>query len=141
MNREEKSIAKWEFEKLKQQRKYFEYADASQYLLEQQKEDDLLLLQDAFMEWIGKLKKDDSRSTELNLLLKSIWRIQSYCGTLETICRASIVKFVQFEKNVERLESEKRLLELKIKQMKAKHEIEKNSLEKEIEFITKNSKP
>ena len=40
MNREEKSIAKWEFEKLKQERKYFEYADASQYLLEQQKDDD-----------------------------------------------------------------------------------------------------
>lgn len=138
MTKEEKSIAKWEFEKLKQQRKYFEYADASQYLLEQQKEDDLLLLQDAFVEWIGKLKKDDARGKELNLLLKSIWRIQSYCGGLETICRAAIVKFVQLEKNVERLESEKRLLELEIKQIKAKHEIEKNTLEKEIEFISKN---
>jgi hypothetical protein len=138
MNKEEKSIAKWEFEKLKQQRKYFEYADASQYLLEQQKEDDLLLLQDAFVEWIGKLKKDDARGKELNLLLKSIWRIQSYCGGLETICRAAIVKFVQLEKNVERLESEKRILELEIKQNKAKYEKQISVLEKEIEFLTKN---
>lgn len=138
MNREEKSIAKWEFEKLKQERKYFEYADASQYLLEQQKDDDLLILQNAFIEWLGKIKVEDPRRKEMDLLLRSIWRIQSYCGTLETICRAAVVKFVQFEKNIERLKSENRLLELEIKQMKAKHELEKNSLEKEIEFITKN---
>jgi len=138
MNREEKSIAKWEFEKLKQERKYFEYADASQYLLEQQKDDDLLILQNAFIEWLGKIKVEDPRRKEMDLLLRSIWRIQSYCGTLETICRAAVVKFVQFEKNIERLKSENRLLELEIKQMKAKHESEKNSLEKEIEFITKN---
>ncbi|MBM6698727.1 hypothetical protein H5976_08760, partial [Streptococcus alactolyticus] len=61
MNREEKSIAKWEFEKLKQERKYFEYADASQYLLEQQKDDDLLILQNAFIEWLGKIKVEDPR--------------------------------------------------------------------------------
>ena len=138
MHREEKSIAKWEFEKLKQERKYFEYADASQYLLEQQKDDDLLILQNAFIEWLGKIKVEDPRRKEMDLLLRSIWRIQSYCGTLETICRAAVVKFVQFEKNIERLKSENRLLELEIKQMKAKHELEKNSLEKEIEFITKN---
>lgn len=138
MNREEKSIAKWEFENLKRQRKYFEYADASQYLLEQKKDDDLLILQNAFVEWLEKMKKDDVRSKELNLLLRSIWRIQSYCGTLETICKASVSKFVQFEKNIDRLESEKRLLELEIKQIKSKHELEKNSLEKEIEFLTKN---
>lgn len=138
MTKEEKSIAKWEFEKLKDQRKYFEYADASQYLLEQQKEDDLLLLQEAFVEWIGKLKKDDVRGKELNLLLKSIWRIQSYCGTLETICRAAVVKFVQFEKRIERLESEKRILELETMQNKAKYEKQISILEKEIEFLTKN---
>ena len=138
MNREEKSIAKWEFEKLKQERKYFEYADASQYLLEQQKDDDLLILQNAFIEWLGKIKVEDPRRKEMDLLLRSIWRIQSYCGTLETICRAAVVKFVQFEKNIERLKSENRLLELEIKQMKAKHELEKNSLEKEIEYIKKN---
>lgn len=138
MKPEEKSQMKWHTEYLKQQRKYFEYADTAQYLLEQQKEDDLLLLQDAFISWIGKVKGDDPRSKEFNLLLRSIWRIQSYCGNLETICRAAVVKVVQLEKTIGRLESEKKLLELEIKQMKAKHELEKNSLGKEIEFLTKN---
>jgi hypothetical protein len=95
MTKEEKTLAKYHLEYLKQQRKYFEYADASQNLLETQKEDDLLLLQDAFMEWLKKVKPEDPRSKEFNLLLRSIWRIQSYCGNLETICRASIVKVVQ----------------------------------------------
>jgi len=139
MTPEEKSQMKWHTEYLKQQRKYFEYADTAQYLLEQQKEDDLLLLQDAFVGWIGKVKNEDPRGKEFNLLLRSIWRIQSYCGNLETICRAAVVKVVQSEKTIGRLESEKKLLELEIKQMKAKHEIEKNSLGKEIEFLTKNS--
>ena len=138
MNKDEATQAKWHTEYLKQQRKYFEYADTAQYLLESQKEDDLLLLQDAFVGWIGKLKKDDPRSKEFNLLLRSIWRIQSYCGNLETICQASVVRVAQQAKTIERLESEKRLLELEIKQLKSKHEIEKNSLEKQIEFVTKN---
>ena len=139
MKPEEKSQMKWHTEYLKQQRKYFEYADTAQYLLEQQKEDDLLLLQDAFISWIGKVKGDDPRSKEFNLLLRSIWRIQSYCGNLETICRAAVVKLVQSEKTIGRLESEKKILELEMKQMTAKHELEKNSLGKEIEFLTKNS--
>jgi len=139
MNQEEKSQAKWHTEYIRQQRKYFDYADTSQYLLEQKKEDDLLLLQDSFVEWITKLKKDDARKKDLTLLLQSIWRIQSYCGTLETVCKSSVVRVVELNKTIERIESEKRLLELEIKQMKAKHELEKNSLEKEIEFISKNS--
>jgi hypothetical protein len=137
MNKEEKTISKWEFEKLKQNRKYFEYADAYQGLLEEQKEDDLLILQNTFVEWITKIQKDDNRFKELNLLLRSIWRIQSYCGTLETICRSSIVKMVQLEKNIVRIESEKRLLELEMINLKSKHETEKKKLEKEIEFISK----
>jgi hypothetical protein len=138
MKDDEKRLVKYHTEYLKQQRKYFDYADTSQYLLEQQKEDDLLLLQDAFMEWLKKVKPEDPRSKEFNLLLRSIWRIQSYCGNLETICRAAVVKVVQHSKTIERLESEKKLLELEMKQLKSKHEIEKSSLEKQIEFATKN---
>ncbi len=139
MTQEEKSQAKWHTEYLKQQRKYFEYADTTQYLLEQKKEDDLLLLQDSFVEWITKLKKDDIRKKDLTLLLQSIWRIQSYCGTLETVCKSSVVRVVELNKTIERIESEKRILKLEIIQMKSKHESEKNSLGKEIEFLTKNS--
>lgn len=139
MTQEEKSQAKWHTEYLKQQRKYFEYADTTQYLLEQKKEDDLLLLQDSFVEWITNLKKDDIRKKNLTLLLQSIWRIQSYCGTLETVCKSSVVRVVELNKTIERIESEKRILELEIKQITAKHEIKKNSLEAEVKFLTKNS--
>lgn len=141
MTEDERSLAKWHAEWLKSQRKYFEYADASQYLLEQQKEDDLLLLQEAFVEWISKLKDGDKRSDELNLLLKSIWRIQSYCGGLETICRSAIVKFTQGENRIKVLESELKLTQYQMIQDKAKYESENKSLKNQIEFIEKNSKP
>ena len=139
MTQEEKLQAKWHLEYIKQQQKYFDYADTSQYLLEQKKEDDLLLLQDSFVDWITKLKKDDDRKKNLTELLQSIWRIQSYCGTLETVCKASVVRVVELQKTIDKLESDIRLLELEKKQLKSKHELEINKLGKEIEFLTKNS--
>jgi predicted transcriptional regulator with HTH domain len=139
MNQEEKTQAKLHLEYVKQQRKYFEYSDASQYLLEQKKDEDLLLIQDSFVNWMDKMKKDDPRKKELTLLLQSVWRIQSYCGTLETVCKSSVSKVVEMNKLIQRLESEKKLLELELVQVNAKHKIEKGKLEKEIEFISKNS--
>lgn len=138
MTKDELRLANYHLEYLKNQRKYFEYADTSQFLLEQQKDNDLLLLQDAFTNWIQKIKKGDTRASELTLLLQSIWRLQSYCGNLETICRASVSSIVDSNKKIERLESEKRILELQIIQINSKHEIAKNKLEKEIEFTAKN---
>jgi hypothetical protein len=138
MTKDELRLANYHLEYLKNQRKYFEYADTSQFLLEQQKDNDLLLLQEAFTNWIQKIKKGDLRANELTLLLQSIWRLQSYCGNLETICRASVSSIVESNKRIERLESEKRILELQILQINSKHEIEKKKLEQEIEFITKN---
>lgn len=138
MNKDELRLANYHLEYLKKQRKYFEYADTSQFLLEQQKDNDLLLLQDAFTNWIQKIKKGDARASELTLLLQSIWRLQSYCGNLETISRASVSSNVDLSKKIERLESEKRILELEIIQLKSKHEIAKNKLEEEIKFTSKN---
>jgi len=134
MNKEEITLAKYHIEQLKQQRKHFEYADTSQYLLEQQKEDDLIILQDAFVGWIGKIKQDDPRGKEFNLLLRSIWRIQSYCGNLETICRAAVVKVVQHEKRIKQLESENRLLKLESDLVISNQKTQIKKLEEEIEF-------
>jgi len=139
MNKEEITLAKYHIEQLKQQRKHFEYADTSQYLLEQQKEDDLIILQDAFVGWIGKIKQDDPRGKEFNLLLRSIWRIQSYCGNLETICRAAVVKVVQHEKRIKQLESENRLLKLESDLVISNQKTQIKKLEEEIEFTSKNS--
>lgn len=139
MNKEERTLAKYHLEQLKQQRKYFEYADTSQYLLEQQKEDDLIILQDAFVNWIGKIKQDDPRGKEFNLLLRSIWRIQSYCGNLETICRAAVVNVVQHEKRIKQLEAENRLLKLESDLVISNQKTQIKKLEEEIEFTSKNS--
>lgn len=137
MNQEEKQQSKLLVNYIRQERKYFEYADVSQYLLEEQKDDDLLLLQSSLMDWIEKLKQEDPRKNELTLLLKSVWRIQSYCGTLETVCRASTVKVVELERRVNHLKSEVKLSKLENIQEKSRYDKELKSLKSENEFLSK----
>ena len=138
MTKEDKTLANYHFENLKKQRKYFEYADTSQFLLEQKKDEDLLILQSTIVEWINKLKKEDARKNELTLLLQSVWRIESYCRNLETICKTSVSKYNNFEKQISELQSKNKILELELIQKESKHKLEINSLGKEIEFLTKN---
>lgn len=133
----EKSQAKIQAQFIKQQRKYFEYADMSQYLLESQKEDDLLLVQEAFMSWINNSKIESKRKNELTLLLQGMWRIQSYCGTIETICKASVSNLVQKENEIKVLNSEISLLKLHAMQDKSKYESEITSLKAQLEFQSK----
>lgn len=135
----ERHQAKLYSDKIKSERKYFQYADISQSLLENQKSEDLHFLQEAFLKWITSIPEGDSRKDELTTLLKSLWRVESYCGGLETVAKSSTVAVYQAEEKVKKLVSEKRILELEIKQLNAKHKIEKSNLEKEIEFTSKNS--
>jgi hypothetical protein len=139
MNEQEKKLSKLYVDKLRKQRAYFQYADASQNLLESQKDDDLLFLQEAFIKWINGLKEGDARKAELNLLLKSIWRIQAYCGNLETVCKASVVELINLEDKISNLESRNKILELEKIQINNEHQIKVKALEAEIEFTTKNS--
>lgn len=139
MKEEERLQAKLYTEYVKQRRKYFEYADTAQNLLEQQKDDDLLLVQNWLMEVHNKLKQDDKRKRELVLLIQGVWRIEKYCGGLETVAKASTVRVVEHSKEIEQLKSEKRILELELSRTNAKHEKQISILEKEIEFLTKNS--
>jgi len=136
--REEKSLAKWHLEKVKEARQYFEYADISQNILEQQNDDDLLLLQDWLMVLHNKLKVDDERRNEVLLLIQGIFRIDKYCGGLVTVCKGSNARLHLVNKRIEELESEVRTLNRQIITDKIKFESEKSKLEKEIEFITKN---
>lgn len=136
--REEKSLAKWHVEKIKENRQYFDYADLSQKILEDQKDEDLLLLGDWLTDLHNKLKAEDSRRKELLLLIQSIWRLEKYCGGLETVCKASTVRVYNLMKRIEELESESRVYKLKYKQEESRHEFEKKKLKEEIEFITKN---
>lgn len=138
MTQEEKIFVNWHFDKMKAAQKYFEYADFSQNILEQQKSDDLLLLQDWLTNVHNKLDVKDKRRKELLLLIQSCWRLDKYCGGLETICKASSVRFYTLSKTIEELESELRMKKLESVQEKAKFELEKKKLLNEIEFLTKN---
>jgi hypothetical protein len=138
MSNDEMRLANYHLEYLKKQRKHFEYADISQSILEEQNDDDLLVLQDWLTNVHSKLKVADERRNEVLLLIKSLWRIQSYCGGLVTVCKGGNSRLHIMEKRILELESEKKILHLKSIQDKAKHEIEKDKLGKEIEFLTKN---
>jgi hypothetical protein len=139
MTKEEITLANWHFEKMKATQKYFEYADLSQNILEQQKDDDLLLLQDWLTGVHNKLALQDIRRKELLSLIQSTWRIDKYCGGLETICKASTVRVFTLMKKIEDLESQVKIANLQNIQDKANYKLEINKLGKEIEFLTKNS--
>lgn len=138
--KEEISLAMWHVDKMKENRKYFNYADLSQNILEQQKDDDLLLMGDWLTNLHGNLKPDDKRRDEVLLLIQSLWRVEKYCGGLETICKASTVRLMNEIKRNEELESQLKLSQYQIIQDKAKYDVEVKSLKNQIEFIEKNSK-
>lgn len=140
MTKEEKSLAKWHVEKMKEARKYFDYADLSQNILEQQKDDDLLLLGEWLTEVHNKLKPDDKRRQEIFLLIQGLWRVEKYCGTLETVCKASTVRVHTLTKRVEELESQVKLANYQNIQDKAKFDQENEILKKQIEWTEKNTK-
>jgi len=140
MKKEEISLAKWHVDKMKENRKYFEYSDLSQNILEQQKDDDLLLLGDWLTEVHSKLKPDDKRRHEVFLLIQGLWRVEKYCGGLETIAKSSTVRLMNAMKRNEELESQLKLAQYQIIQDKAKYDLEVKSLKNQIEFMEKNSK-
>lgn len=136
----EASLAKWDVERMKEKRRYFEYSDLSQNILEQQKDDDLLLLADWLTEVHGKLKPDDKRKEEILLLIQGLWRIEKYCGGLETICKASTVRLMNEMKRNEELESQLKLSQYQIIQDKKKYDLEVETLKKQIDWTEKNTK-
>jgi hypothetical protein len=140
MKKEEISLAKWHVERIKENRKFFEYSDLSQNILEEQKDDDLLLLGDWLTELHGKLKPDDKRKDEVLLLIQSLWRVEKYCGGLETICKASTVRIMNYAKRNEELESRLKLSQYQVIQDKKKYDLEVETLKKQIEWTEKNTK-
>lgn len=140
MNKEEKSLAKWHVEKIKEARKYFDYADLSQNILEQQKDDDLLLLGDWLTELHNRLKPDDKRREEVFILIQSLWRTEKYCGTLEIVCKASTVRVHTLTKRIEELESQVKLANYQIIQDKKKYDLDVENLNKQIKWTEKNTK-
>lgn len=122
---------------IKQHRKYFDYSDTNQSLLEEKKDDDLLLLQDAFMGWIGNAKIGAEKKRELTLLLQSLWRVQNYCGSMEIVCKAGTAKVIEIEKRFNDFKSQLKTEELNHDQERIRLESEIKVLKKQIEFLSK----
>lgn len=149
--KEEISLAKWHVDKMKENRKYFEYSDLSQNILEQQKDDDLLLLGDWLTGIHTNLKPEEGKSEkeiknkqrqkeEIFLLIQSLWRVDKYCGGLETICKASTVRLMNAMKRNDELESQLKLAQYQNILDKKKYDSEVETLRKQIEWTEKNTK-
>lgn len=123
---------------LKQERKEYDFADTSQWLAFQKKEEDLIYLTTTVVSWIENLPANSPKIKPLNELLNSMFRIGSYIANLETICQTAVSKYSSYEKSFKSASSEfyKSKLMFEKKEFDYKSKIEQ--LEKEIKFI--NSK-
>lgn len=120
---------------LKQQRQNFDYADTMQHIAQQQNEDDLLILGDSLVKWITKLKPDDPRKKEFTLLLEGVWRIGSYCGNLQTICKSAVARYIQIDKDFHNASSKLRIANYDFEKERQEYEKTIENLRKEIQFI------
>jgi hypothetical protein len=122
---------------IERERKAFEFADTSQFILKDKNDIDIMLLMNQIVEWNKKAKPEQQKL--LTELFLAILRIQNYTQNLETLNQHTVAKYVtQQELSKSTLSShasEKLKLELRIKQL----ETELSNAKKEIEFIQGNN--
>ena len=120
-----------------QQRKSFEYADASQYILDEKCDIDLIYIQDKIVEW-SKIAKNETQKKVLNEMFLCLLRTSSYIDVMRTLSKQSVSKYVSVEKRITALHSENRILQYdktnEINELKRQLE----NARKEIEFLEKN---
>ena len=119
---------------MEKQRLTFEYADASQYLIDEKCDVDLMFIMDKVTEW-SKGAKNEAQSKALNEMFGSIVRVMQYIEVTRTVCKASVSKYVTTEKRMINLASELTLLrnekDIEIRNLKTQLDHAK----KEIEFV------
>lgn len=119
---------------LEQQRKNFEYADVSMWLLQDKNETDIIYLGEKLDEWKSKAKPESSQLKVLSEMMMTLFRIQSYCFNLETINKQSVAELVKERGRCKSSESE--LSKLKLNHLKeiSTLKIELENAKKQIEF-------
>ncbi|ASD51640.1 hypothetical protein [Flavobacterium phage FCOV-F18] len=135
-NELEKNQIKLIYRYLEQQRKNFEYSDLAYSILETKNETDLIFIAEKINEWHDKAKAENKKQF-LEIIL-ALFRVQSYCVSIQTIAKGSVAELSDEIKRVKELESKLRTLEIEKINIQAKHEREIKSLKQEIEFITNN---
>lgn len=133
----EQSQAKMILKYVKQERKNFDFAEYSQWLAFDKKEEDLLVLSNTIIDWVDKLPENSTKKNSLVELLKSVFRVSSYCVNLETVVQNAVSKHISLKKDLDAANSSKyrQSLEFELKERDYKKKIE--ALEKEIEFLSK----
>lgn len=123
---------------IEEERKRFEFAETSQFILKDKNEIDMMLLMEKIAEW-NKSAKNDSQKKLLTELFLAILRIQSYVQNLETLNQHTVAKYVvevdSSKKRDSYHASQKLKLELEISKLKKDLE----NAKKEIEFINGNN--
>jgi hypothetical protein len=121
-----------------QQRERFDYADTAQWLLDDKCDTDLIYIQEKVSEW-SKAAKTDTQKKVLNEMFLGVLRVSSYIDNMRTLAKHSVSKYVTTEKEIQRLHSEKKLLEIEKNQEISKLKTELENAKKEIEFIERNN--
>jgi hypothetical protein len=121
---------------LEQERERFDYADTSQWILDQKFDTDLIFMQDKILEWL-KSAKNEYQKKVLNEMLLVSYRIYTYTEQMRTLTKATVSKFMTFEKTNYELNSTNRILKLELTQLDNKKNKKIDALKKEIEFLSK----
>ena len=121
---------------LQQERERFDYADTSQWILDQKFDTDLIFMQDKILEWL-KSAKNENQKKVLNEMLLVSYRIYTYTEQMRTLTKATVSKFMTYEKTNYELNSTNRILKLELTQLDNKKNKEIDALKKEIEFLSK----
>jgi hypothetical protein len=121
---------------LQQERERFDYADTSQWILDQKFDTDLIFMQDKILEWL-KSAKNENQKIVLNEMLLVSYRIYTYTEQMRTLTKATVSKFMTYEKTNYELNSTNRILKLELTQLDNKKNKEIDALKKEIEFLSK----
>lgn len=125
---------------LDQQRKSFEYADVSMWLLQDKNETDIIYLGQKLDDWKAKAKPESEQLKVLTEMMMTLFRIQSYCFNLETINKQSVAELVKERSRSKFAEDETRKLKLQhLKEISAL-KIEIQNAKKQIEFHENNGK-
>jgi len=134
----EKAQVRLMVEYIERERKRFEFADTSLYILKDKNEIDIMLIMNQIVEWSKKAKNVEQKNLLTELFL-AILRVQNYVQNLETLNQHSVAKYVtQMELSNNTLSSHAReVLKYKVKIKELEKELE--NAKKEIEFIERNN--
>jgi hypothetical protein len=123
---------------LEKERERFDYADTSQWILDDKCDTDLIFIQEKVSEWCSSAKTDAQKKV-LNEMFLGVLRINAYIEQMRTLNKHTVAKYISTEKLLHAAHSEKKILELDKNNeiLKLKKDLE--NAKKEIEFINGKS--